>query len=412
MTCAFLVILSVISIGILVKGEVQGTLRDQMEQRGIAIATHLAGISGDFVMAGEQLQLANFTNGSLNNRDVTYAQIMNQRGIILAASPPSNVNGLYYPPEGLENLGSQDSLVQRYYNGRQWVEDVAVNIMVSGHRAGSVHIGMDEEAIERVLNDVRDRILIAAGAVLAVALMMAWILATLIAKPLERLSTAVKNLGQGALDTRVQVGGPYELQRLEERFNAMAAKVENLVRGVIQSLATALGEHDQVSPGHADRVARYAVRTAKQFKQEGEQLEEIKLASQLIDIGHMGIPPGLLHKTDPLSDDELRKLRTHPQVGARIIEPIPVLRNVVPLLMHHHERWDGRGYPLGLKGEAIPLGARILAVCDAFDAMLTEKRHRKARSQADALKELSRCAGAQFDPKVVDAFVAQLTLAS
>jgi HAMP domain-containing protein len=412
LTCAFLVLLSVISIGILVKSEVQGTLRDQMELRGIAIATHLAGISGDFVIAGEQLQLANFTNGSLNNRDVIYAQIMNQRGIIMAASPASNINGLYYPPAGLENLGSQDYLAQRYYNGRQWVQDVAVNIMVSGHRAGSVHIGMDEGAIDRVLGGVLNSILVAAGLVLVVALMIAWILATLIAKPLERLSTAVKHLGQGALDTRVKVGGPYELQRLEERFNAMAAKVEHLVRGVIQSLATALGEHDQVSPGHADRVARYALRTAKYFKQNAEQMEELKLAAQLIDIGHMGIPPGLLHKSDPLTDEELRKLRTHPQVGARIIEPIPVLKNVVPLMMHHHERWDGRGYPLGLKGEAIPMGARILAVCDAFDAMLTEKRHRKARTQSDAMKELSRCAGAQFDPKVVEAFIAQMTLAT
>jgi HD-GYP domain-containing protein (c-di-GMP phosphodiesterase class II) len=80
--------------------------------------------------------------------------------------------------------------------------------------------------------------------------------------------------------------------------------------------------------------------------------------------------------------------------------------------MHHHERWDGRGYPLGLKGEAIPLGARILAVCDSYDAMLTEKRHRKARNATEATRELARCSGSQFDPKVVEAFIAQLTLAS
>jgi response regulator RpfG family c-di-GMP phosphodiesterase len=409
---AFLVLLCVFSIGFLVLGEVRVTLRDQMEQRGLAIARHLAGISGDFVLAKEQLALANFTSGALNNRDVLYAQIMDQGGIILAASPSSNINGLYFPPAGLTGLGAEESLAQRFYNGRQWVQDVAVKVMVGKGQAGSVHVGMDERAIDLVLEGVRNRILLAAGAVLAVGLMVSWIMALAIAKPLERLALAAKHLGQGALDTRVQVGGPYELQRLEERFNAMAAKVENLVRGVIQSLATALGEHDQVSPGHADRVARYSVRTAKQFKHTAEQLEDIKLASQLIDIGHMGVPAGLLHKSDPLSDDELRKLRMHPQVGARIIEPIPVLKNVVPLLMHHHERWDGRGYPLGLKGEAIPLGARILAVCDAFDAMLTEKRHRKARSQADAVRELSRCAGAQFDPKVVEAFIAQLTQAS
>jgi HD-GYP domain-containing protein (c-di-GMP phosphodiesterase class II) len=86
-----------------------------------------------------------------------------------------------------------------------------------------------------------------------------------------------------------------------------------------------------------------------------------------------------------------------------------MLNGVVPLMMHHHERMDGRGYPLGLKGEAIPLGARILAVCDSYDAMLTEKRHRKALSQLDAVTEIQRCAGTQFDAKVVEAFVKQLT---
>jgi HAMP domain-containing protein len=412
LTSALLVLLTVVSIGLLVLGEVRGTLRDQMELRGKAIAKNLAGISGDYLIASDQLALANFTAGALNNDDVIYAQIMNQRGIIMASSPAANVNGLYSPPEGLQDLGGQDSLAQRYYNGRAWVQDVAVNVMVGAARAGSVHVGMNEGAIDQALDDERDHIVIAASAVLAVALMLAWLMSRWIAKPLERLSVAVKHLGQGNLDTRVQVGGPYELQRLEERFNAMAAKVENLVRGSIQSLATALAEHDQVSPGHADRVAKLAVRVAKQLKLGPEQLEELKLASQLIDIGHMGVPPGLLHKSEPLSDEELRKLRTHPQVGARIIEPIPVLKGVVPLLMHHHERWDGRGYPLGLKGEAIPLGARILAVCDSFDAMLTEKRHRRARSQSDAAKEIARCSGAQFDPAVVEAFVAQLSKAT
>jgi HAMP domain-containing protein len=413
LACTLLVLISVSSIGILVLSEMKDTLQDQIGQRGLAIARHLSGISGDFLLAGDNLALANFTSGALNNRDVLYAQIVSQKGVILAASPAANVNGLYYPPAGLENLGGlQDLLVQRYYNGALWVQDVAASVNVGGSRAGSVHIGMDESAIDKVLSGARDRILIATGLVLALGLLVALIIAMTIAGPLERLSTAVRSLGQGALDTRVQVGGPYELQRLEERFNSMAAKVENLVYGVVQSLSMALAEHDHVSPGHAERVARYSMRTAKQLNFSAEALEELKLAAQLIDVGHMGVPAGLLHKTDPLSDEELRKLRSHPQVGARIVEAIPVLRGSVPLLMHHHERFDGRGYPLGLKGEAIPLGARVLAICDSFDAMLTEKRHRKARSQADAVREIRRCSGSQFDPKVVEAFVAQLTMAS
>jgi signal transduction histidine kinase len=406
--------LSVGTIGYLAESTLRDAMGDQLKQRGIMVARHLAGISGDFLLAKERLALANFTSGMLNNKDVVYAQIVDAKGYVVAASPLQGVEGLYAAPAGLENLKDQDALVQRFFSehDHQWIQDVAVNVMVDGQRAGSVHIGMTEDAVEAATEDNRQKILIALGAVLGLALLLSLLLSMVVARPLERLSVAVKSLGQGALETRVRSGGPQEIQRLEERFNAMAAKVESLVHGVIQSLARALGEHDQVSPGHAERVARYAARTGKHLKLGHPELEDLRLAAQLIDIGHMGLPAGLLHKSDPLSDEELRKLRSHPQVGARIIEPISVLKSVVPLLMHHHERFDGRGYPLGLKAEAIPLGARILAVCDSYDAMLTEKRHRRARTQNDAVRELQRCAGAQFDPKVVQAFVAQLSLAS
>lgn len=166
----FLVLLSVICIGWLVKGEVESTLRNQMELRGTAIARNLAGISGDYLTASDQLALANLTQAALNNPDVIYAQIMNQKGIILAASPASNINGLYYPPAGLEDLGQQDTLVQRYFNGRQWVEDVASNVMIGSARAGSVHIGMDEGAIDTALDPVIEHMIMVSGAVLAVAL--------------------------------------------------------------------------------------------------------------------------------------------------------------------------------------------------------------------------------------------------
>jgi HAMP domain-containing protein len=408
-----LVFFSLLAVGALVQDQLRAALGEEVQQRGLAIARHLSGISGDFLLSGDKLALANFTQGARENNDVVYVKIVDAKGVVRAASPASGVEGLFFPAAGLETLSKQDRLIQRYYNGRQWIQDLMVPILVDGHPVGMVDLGLDESVIDAAVDRSQSHLLWVALGVLGVAWGMALLMAWWLARPVEQLTHAVRQLGTGSLDTRVKASGPLELRRLEESFNQMASRIESLVQGSIQSLANALAEHDQVSPGHAERVARLSSRTARVLKMSVKQIEEVRLASQLIDIGHMGVPTALLHKVDPLTDDELRRLRNHAQVGVRIVEPITVLRPVViSLLMHHHERFDGRGYPLGLRGEAIPLGARILAVADSFDAMLTEKRHRKARSQTDAMRELERCAGHQFDPKVVEAFITQLTAAS
>lgn len=409
-----LVVLTVGTISIFMLRQVREVLTEEVKERGVAIGKHLAGTSADYLLARDKLALANFTRGAQENKGVIYAQILDAKGYIRAAAPPSGIEGLYYPPAGLEKLREETVLAQRYYNGRQWVQDVGVTIWIkdqAGRKrvAGYIHVGLDETLVDDAIAGTRNRMLQVTVVVLGLSLVLTLLFAWWLARPVLRLTHAAKSLGAGALDTRVVANGPEEMHRLAERFNAMAAKLESMVRGVVRSLAVALAEHDQVSPGHADRVAKYAARTAKVLGLDKKQIENIRLAAQLIDIGHMGLPANMLHKAGGLSDDEVRRLRTHPQVGARIIEPVPMLNGVVPLMMHHHERWDGRGYPLGLRNEAIPLGARILAVADSFDAMLTERRHRSARNQAESTAEIERCAGTQFDPKVVDAFVKQLT---
>jgi len=126
----------------------------------------------------------------------------------------------------------------------------------------------------------------------------------------------------------------------------------------------------------------------------------------LHDIGKIGIPDGILLKPGRLGVEEWKIMRTHPELGRRLVERIPFLRGAVPIVYHHHERWDGTGYPSGLKGEMIPLGARIFAVADAFDAMTCDRPYSVAISFEAARVEIERCAGAHFDPAVVQAFLA------
>jgi HD-GYP domain-containing protein (c-di-GMP phosphodiesterase class II) len=134
-------------------------------------------------------------------------------------------------------------------------------------------------------------------------------------------------------------------------------------------------------------------------------IETVKYAAALHDLGKVGIPESILHKKDKLSDEEYDNIKRHPQIGADIVRPIHFLHEIIPAIVHHHERWDGAGYPHGLKGEAIPLGARIVAVADAYQAMISDRPYRKAYTVKKTMEILKDNSGTQFDPKVVKTFI-------
>jgi len=134
-------------------------------------------------------------------------------------------------------------------------------------------------------------------------------------------------------------------------------------------------------------------------------LNDLKIGALLHDIGKVGVPDRILRKKGPLTVDEMKAMRAHTVFGHKIISSVEFLKGAAEIVLYHHERWDGKGYPFGRKGESIPLGARIFAVADAFDAMIFDRRYRKALSIREAIEELKRGKGTQFDPNVVEAFL-------
>lgn len=157
--------------------------------------------------------------------------------------------------------------------------------------------------------------------------------------------------------------------------------------------------------GHARRVTELAVRLAEALGAGPRRVEAIRRAGPLHDIGKLAVDPAILRKPGALAPDELAVIRTHPVVGERMLKGIRSLRGALGCVLHHHERWDGRGYPYGLGGDAIPFEARILAVADAYDAMTSDRPYRPAMSHDEAVTEVERCAGSQFDPLVAEAFL-------
>ncbi len=191
-----------------------------------------------------------------------------------------------------------------------------------------------------------------------------------------------------------------------------AAKSLGRASAVAQTRDVLLAAVEERSPslgGHVGDVAGLAVRVAQELGLAPEEVEHVRAAAELHDVGKLAIPDAILEKPGPLDEAEWAFMHRHTIVGERILSAAPALAAVAPLVRSSHERWDGTGYPDGLAGEAIPLGARIVSLCDAWDAMTTDRPYRRALSPAAALAELERCSGTQFDPAVVRALRAVLT---
>lgn len=192
--------------------------------------------------------------------------------------------------------------------------------------------------------------------------------------------------------------------------NAQQLKdLEELFFGTVKSLSSAIDAKSPWTAGHSERVTKYALDIAKEMGLSSEDIRALEVAGFLHDIGKIGTYDILLDKPGKLEPDEVEIVRLHPGKGAEILEPIKRFRNIIPAIKHHHEFYDGTGYPDGLKGEAIPLGARILAVADTVDAMGADRPYRNGKPMDAIVIELRRCSGTQFDPKVVEAFLSMIS---
>jgi HD-GYP domain-containing protein (c-di-GMP phosphodiesterase class II) len=206
----------------------------------------------------------------------------------------------------------------------------------------------------------------------------------------------------------------YDIQLLEAASGYVGAFLDNAVLyaeqqdlflGTLEALTSSIDAKDRYTCGHSRRVAHLSHRLALAIGMSEEDSDRVRIAGLVHDVGKIGVPEAVLVKNGRLTDEEFDAIKKHPEIGFRILKDIRLLTDVLPGVLHHHERYDGRGYPHGLAGEAIPHLARIIALADTFDAMNSNRSYRAAMPRAETLAEIARCAGAQFDPDMARVFV-------
>jgi putative nucleotidyltransferase with HDIG domain len=203
---------------------------------------------------------------------------------------------------------------------------------------------------------------------------------------------------------RTHVVSATRLETSRQHFEELA----ELHLSTVEALALAIDAKDQTATAHIRRVQRYAAAVAQAVGMSPGEVQGVRTAALLHDIGKLAVPEHILSKPGPLTEEEFRKVQIHPQIGAEIIAAVPFPYPVAPLILSHHERWDGKGYPLGLQGEQIPLGARILTVVDYFDALTCDRPYHAAISDAEAVAKIQAEAAAALDPAVVAVFIDML----
>ena len=377
---------------------------------------------GAFRISGAALRLVDRDIGALvlgTSLDARYARelstlasadvVITVHGAVVASTLPQNVTadlGSAVPGESAEIR----MLAGEEYASRLLVESGPARILTFAS------IDSAARAAER------DALLalgtVALGAFVLAALGSFW-LARMLTDPIDHLSgeiaviTAARDFGRMLPPT----GTSRELDSLAQAFNELmksltAAEAETRAAyvGAIRALAAALDARDPYTAGHSERVSELSVRIGQQMHLTDADLDVLRLGALLHDIGKIGLSDEVLRKPASLTAEEFEQIKRHPALGARILRLVPFLAPHLPIVELHHERPDGQGYPFGLRGDDIPLGARIVHVADAFDAMTSARAYRPARGALEAIAELRRLAGTQFDPASVDALVAAVPL--
>jgi putative nucleotidyltransferase with HDIG domain len=276
-----------------------------------------------------------------------------------------------------------------------------------------------EEAVYSTVRDIERTSYKVAGFSIILAIVLAVVLAGRLSQPIAGLAAGARRLAAGDFSRDIEVTSRNEIGELADTFNLMKAEIKSYVQrlqkaaeenkqmfmGAISSLAAAIDAKDPYTRGHSERVSNFAEKIAIELKLPEHDVEVVRISALMHDVGKIGIEDKILGKEGPLTDEEYEIMKTHPTKGAVIMEQVPQLKDMIPGMKYHHENVNGTGYPEGLRGDEIPLTAKIVSVADCFDAMTTNRPYQKAMDITYVLERMRSFVGKKFERPVVEALI-------
>ncbi len=418
----FIIVLLLITAGIfsfLTVQTMNSRITDEVTKRAEALCKSMAALAPYSMLAGDVLGLDNIVakvKGA--NPDVEYVAVTNAAMRTVAHTHvKERGNKLTLSPGELVRQNSDGTMIYLSRNDSDLFLEIITPVVYKNISMGSVVIGINNSMLQAARTETRKRILMGFAVVMLLGAGCVVILSSVVARPIKELSLGVEELKAGRR-TKLRVYSHDELGKLtvsfnqmtekitrqQDRLSASAAELEDSYVSTVKVLSAAIDARDPYTLGHSTRVAKFARQIGEAFGFSHEELEDLEVASLFHDVGKLKTPDALLHKDGPLDALEHREVANHSEHGAAILSRAPSLQKYIPAVRHHHEWYNGEGYPDKLRGEDIPLHAAIIAVADSFDAMTSVRPYKNSFSRADALEELARCSGTQFNPQVVGIF--------
>ncbi|HSL92799.1 MAG TPA: HD domain-containing phosphohydrolase [Candidatus Limnocylindrales bacterium] len=416
-----LVFLLVATLAAAVTKITDAAIRRDILQRGAAVSRIVALSAGFSLLSGDRLAMDSLASKTKqSSEDIEYVAVRDTGNIVLAHSRISDRGKVFDKPTHATPLGvfQETEAKEVSRDGRDLIE-FTTPILFKDTQVGTVSVGISKESLLLTQRNIRRSIIIASSALLGIALLGTLILASYITTPVKKLSSGVNELASGSTFHPIPVRAGDELGELTRNFNRMAEtilqqknrlssyakEVEEAYVGIVRVVAASIDARDPYTLGHSTRVARISREMGKQLGFSGEELEHLEKACLFHDVGKIRTPDNILLKQQTLTHPEAEEMRSHPTDGAEILMMAPSLQRYVPVVMMHHEWFDGSGYPYGKRNSEIPIHAQIIALADAFDAMTTTRPYRAGLSPEEAVEEILRHRGTQFSPMLTDVFV-------
>lgn len=398
-------------------------LQDSLIKRGASIAFSAATPAGYSILADDRLALDNLVAKIKESQpDVAYMSIVDRKGNILAHNQLSAVGKTFEDLPGRGIQKNPNFRVEKIHRDGFLCYEVKVPIRFADKPVGKVIVGMKLNALISTKHAARNKMIGIAVLALAFGTAGTLFLASFLTAPIKRLAAGFAQVKSGKEQVEVPVTARDELGALTRSFNEMsrtiqaqknsletyAQNLEESYAAMVRILAAALDARDNYTLGHSARVAWLSLQIGKKLGLSRRELKELEMACFLHDIGKIKVPDMILAKETELDDAEYEIMKKHPIYGAEILSLSDSLHKYIPVVLQHHECYNGQGYPYGLKGDEIHLHAQIVAIADSYDAMTSSRPYRRGRAGPAAAWEIRKFRGTQFSPHLVDIFMETL----